>query len=124
MESLCNAKKANRPRAFMSSQDGGAIHANMIRVALPANADIPAPDPLCFFSEDSSLPPPPVGTIRERFMADTGANRSIHPNARAAATFYRLNLDISTASVGNSMRSEGVGKNATLHSTRESFSWF
>ena len=44
--------------------------------------------PVCYLADEHSLPPPPTGTVRERFMADTGANRSIHPNGRAAATFY------------------------------------
>ena len=45
-------------------------------------------NPICFLADDSALPPPLTGTVRERFMADTGANRSIHPNGRAAASFY------------------------------------
>ena len=45
-------------------------------------------NPICFLADDSALPPPPTGTVRERFMADTGANRSVHPNGRAAASFY------------------------------------
>ena len=48
--------------------------------------------------------------MTEKFFADTGANRSIHPNGRSAVSFYRMPLDISTASVGKSMQSEGVGK--------------
>ena len=45
-------------------------------------------NPICLLADESALPPPPTGTVRERFMADTGANRSIHPNGRAAASFY------------------------------------
>ena len=53
-----------------------------------------------------SLPPP--GCVTEKFYADTGANRSIHPNGRSAVSFYRMPLEISTA--GKPMKSEGVGK--------------
>ena len=44
--------------------------------------------PVCYMADKTALPDPPIGTVRERFMADTGANRSIHPNGRAAASFY------------------------------------
>ena len=50
------------------------------------------------------------GKITERFYADTGANRSIHPNMKAAATFYRVGLKIGTAAGGKSIVSEGVAK--------------
>ena len=48
--------------------------------------------------------------MTEKFYADTGANRSIHPNGRSAITYCRQTLDISTANVGKGMQSEGVGK--------------
>src|SRR6185437_5079432 len=46
---------------------------------------------------------------RECFYADTGANRSLHPNMRAASSFYRSALDINTASGEKAMQTEGVG---------------
>jgi hypothetical protein len=49
------------------------------------------------------------GIIRETFFADTGANRHIHHNANAAASFYRMELDIGTAQGSGKMKSEGVG---------------
>ena len=54
-------------------------------------------------------PPPPIGMVREIFLADTGATRSLHPNGRSAYTFSRVSLEISTACIGKSMHSEGVG---------------
>ena len=101
MEIVCNAKKANRPRALHAAQDGFPIRGNVVIVpdqqSVCCNVDVP------------STPPPPPGTVYEKFFADTGANRSIHPNGRSASSFYRVSLDISTASAGKSMRSEGVG---------------
>jgi hypothetical protein len=44
------------------------------------------------------------GMVIERFYADTGANRSIYPNMRAASTFYRVQLDIGTAQGANAMK--------------------
>ena len=127
-DSVCHAKKANKPRAFHADgngNDGGEIYGNMIRVApIPAKAlyqGDPAPTrraknanstkraqqpckitlpaeiptltvgnttPVCYMADKTALPDPPIGTVRERFMADTGANMSIHPNGRAAASFY------------------------------------
>jgi len=51
-----------------------------------------------------------VGGTLETFVADTGANRSIYPNMRAATSFYRTELNIGTAMGAKSMKSEGVGK--------------
>ena len=69
---------------------------------------------LCLFlkllGEIFHLTPPPLpDTVRETFLADTGANQHLHPNGRSAISFSRVSLDISTAAAGNSMRSEGVG---------------
>ena len=100
LEALCRSKKANQPRALQANVDGSQIYAHMLKVDIPSNA--------C--AMNISIPPAPPDTVCEKFMADTGANRSIHPNGRAAANFYRMRLDISTASTGNSMRSEGVGR--------------
>ena len=93
MESVCNAKKAGKPRVLFSHVDGGQIYANMFRVEVPMAQD-PAPESN-------------VGI--EKFFADTGANQSLHPNGRSAVTYSRLSLDISTAASGKSMKSEGVG---------------
>ena len=57
-----------------------------------------------------SISSPPDGMVRETFLADTGASRSLHPNGRSAISFSRVSLEISTACVGQSMHSEGVGK--------------
>ena len=57
-----------------------------------------------------SSPPPPTGFITEKFYADTGANRSLHPNGRSAVTYYRQTLDISKVNVGKTIQSEAVGK--------------
>ena len=45
----------------------------------------------------------------EKFFADSGANRSVYPNAKAATSYFPLPLDVSTASGSKSMKSEGVG---------------
>jgi hypothetical protein len=66
------------------------------------------PEPVCYAVDVS--PPPPPGCVTEKIFADTGANRSIHPNGRSAVSFYRMSLDIATATAGKPMRSEGVGK--------------
>ena len=55
--------------------------------------DVPTPTvgttkPVCYIADEATLPAPPIGTVRKRFMADTGANRSIHPNGRSATSFY------------------------------------
>ena len=51
----------------------------------------------------------PPATVREVFQTDTGATRTLHPNERSAASFSRVSLQIKTACIGNTMRSEGVG---------------
>lgn len=61
------------------------------------------PSPVCLSAKTGD-------TVCERFYADTGANRSIHPNIKSAVNFYRKSIDISTASGYKSMQSEGVGK--------------
>ena len=43
------------------------------------------------------------GMVLEEFLADTGANRMIHPSARSATSFYRMKLKIGTASGASSM---------------------
>jgi transposase InsO family protein len=58
---------------------------------------------------DIQAPPPPQGMVIEKFYADTGANRSVHPNNKAADKYFPLALDISTAAGSKSMKSEGVG---------------
>ena len=47
--------------------------------------------------------------IIERFFADTGANRSVHPDIKAANKYFPLPLDIGTASGSKTLKSEGVG---------------
>lgn len=103
LEHLCNSKKAGKPQALVA-HEGSQLKCNMVLVDDPRlKTD---PEPVCY-STEVSFPIPP-GCVTEKFYADTGANRSIHPNGRSAATFYRLPLEISTASAGKPMRSEGV----------------
>lgn len=85
--------------AAAQPNDGSAVRANVLIVE-----DGFGPNPVCMTVAA------PEGKICERFYADTGANRSIHPNSRAAANFYRVELNIGTATGGKSMKSEGVGK--------------
>jgi len=51
----------------------------------------------------------PVGMVVEKFIADTGANRTVYPSVKAAYEYCSVSLDIKTAS-GTCMKSEGVGK--------------
>jgi hypothetical protein len=104
VSSVCKSKKTTR--ALMLDADGAAVVSNLMCVD---DADDPGPP--------SILREPPVamaartdGKILEKFFADTGANRAIHPNARVASEFYRFVMDISTARGNNAMQSEGVGK--------------
>jgi len=93
----------SRPRANLAlqpEQDGGSICANMISVKAMSKK---------IRSATVSVPSPPIGMVREVFLADTGATRSLHPNGRSAYSFSRVSLEISTACVGKSMHSEGVG---------------
>jgi transposase InsO family protein len=99
MDAVCGAKKSGRPKALLA--DGVQIRSNVVIVSDELNMAL---------TTISSEPPPPLGTVCERFYADTGANRSIHPNSRSASVFSRVSLDISTASTGSSMKSEGVGQ--------------
>ena len=103
LEHLCNQKKAGKPRAYIS-QEGAQLKCNMVIVGESL--------PVCY-SADVSIPTPP-GCITEKFYADTGANRSIHPNGRSAVSFYRMPLEIATATSGK----RGGGKNAALLSSR------
>jgi hypothetical protein len=51
----------------------------------------------------------PQGMVAERFIVDSGANKSVYPNKRAAYSFCAAPVDIKTAN-GSVARSEGVGK--------------
>ena len=95
----------SRPRANLAyepEQDGVSIYSNMISVKGMSKKIIAA-------TSSIAVPTPPNGMVREVFLADTGATRSLHPNGRSAYSFSRVSLEISTACVGKSMRSEGVG---------------
>jgi hypothetical protein len=47
--------------------------------------------------------------LAEKFIADTGANRTVYPNGRNAYEYCSMPVEIKTAS-GTCMKSEGVGK--------------
>jgi hypothetical protein len=66
----------------------------------------------------------PPGMVLERFIADTGANRSVHPNPKSAFNYFPLPLDISTASGSKSMKSEGVGVMKLYTPTKKAVSGF
>ena len=108
-ENVCNSKKAGKPQvlAALVPHDGVPIKANVTIVndaTLAASSSLAAAASLCYNSVVSD------GRVRETFFADTGANRTLHPNTKSAASFYRVGLDIGTAHGGKSMKSEGVGK--------------
>jgi hypothetical protein len=102
-ESVCRTKKAGRPQvmAAIESPDGVPIRANIVLVDEGTSIST---DLQCYNSIVSD------GKVKETFFADTGANRTLHPNTKAAASFYRVGLTIGTAHGGKSMKSEGVGK--------------
>jgi hypothetical protein len=54
-------------------------------------------------------PDPPPGMVVEQMFADTGANRTVHPNPKSAYNYFPLGLNISTAAGDKSLKSEGVG---------------
>ena len=104
--------KAGKPKINYGVVDGGAVRANFLRVPEVAAQTVQVSVPeqtnsVTALSSICSSPPPPPGCITERFYADTGANRSIHPNGRSAISYYRQKLDISTATAGKGMQSEG-----------------
>ena len=103
---MCRKKKAERPRMLLveapdepNVDDSGTVHANVVLVDEGESANT-----------QCHLLVAPDGKITERFYADPGANRSMHPNIRAAAIFYRLGLNIGIAAEGKNMQSDGVGK--------------
>jgi hypothetical protein len=105
-EVVCRNKDNKKPRANYAEADGEPIYANMFSVKLPLKEE---KNINVQIYSSISTPPPPPGTVREIFQADTGATRTLHPNGRSAASFSRVSLEIKTACIGNSMRSEGVG---------------
>jgi hypothetical protein len=82
-EVVCQSKKADKPRVMMAAsaapQDGVPIKANITIV----DDGAVSPAPLCFKSVVSD------GKIKETFYADTGANRTLHPSTKSAASFSR-----------------------------------
>lgn len=98
---VCHDKRSGKPKALVAvaaQGEGVQVRANLTIVDEGTSQGvamaIKAPD----------------GSVCEKFYADTGANRSMHRNMRAAANFYRIGLNIGTAAGGKVMRSEGVGK--------------
>ena len=47
--------------------------------------------------------------VMEKFYVDTGANRTVHPNPKAANKYMGLQTDISTASGDKTLKSDGIG---------------
>jgi len=108
-EEACFTKKSGGPKV-MSAEDGRVASLNFLRVCTPTppqlnvlTVDTPTP-PVCSMSVKTG------DTVCERFYADTGANRSIHPNMKSSSNFYRTTIDINTANGPKTMQSEGVGK--------------
>ena len=69
-------------------------------------------------------PPPPQGMVIEKFYADTGANRSVHPSIKAADKYFAYPMDISTASGSKNLKSEGVGSMKLFSPSGEPISGF
>ena len=84
-------KKDPAPTMATQSANSDQRTQKLCSFTLPSQVPTPTvgtPAPVCYMADEATLPDPPIGTVRERFMADTGANRSIHPNGRSAASFY------------------------------------
>ena len=98
---MCKRKKSGAPKVLLTTvdDDGVPIRANMVVMQELNSLSVEKPTE---FSPD--------GRIVEKFYADTGATHSLHPNIRAAASYYRLGLKIGTAADGKGMVSDGVGK--------------
>ena len=117
-EKVCHSKKIGKPQVLMAANqpDGSRVVGFFLNVQPPkeeinsqANVVIVEPEAQCL-TLCQNEPKAPDGMVTERFYADTGANRSVHPNTRAASSFYRLSLNIGIADGSTSMTSEGVGK--------------
>ena len=52
----------------------------------------------------------PAGYIQETFICDSGANRNVHPNNKAASSYFAQPLSIFTAAGGKALVFEGVGE--------------
>ena len=103
-ESCCHLKRNGKPKVLFSNvvnehDDGFEIHANCLIVEDNTIMNLQA--------QEEIVKPP--NTICEKFLADTGANRSVHPSVRAANQYYGQPMDINTAAGKKSLKSEGVG---------------
>lgn len=96
-ESSCHAKQRGAPQVLMADQADGAIAEAHIIVANMNIAKVDnceeEDDPMC-----------------ERFYADSGANRSLHPDCSVAHSFQAKTVDINTAAGGKTLKAEGVGR--------------
>jgi hypothetical protein len=73
MESVCKAKKAGKPKVFLSLADGNQVHANMFKATMPISltrggvpTSLPPPLPTpahccsnCYCYRRGYPPPPP-----------------------------------------------------------------
>ena len=130
VESECNNKKRGQPKALaaISQQpiDGFEAKANMIVCenasvgklnpnpqvdveAVCSSVRVKRPATECSPSKNNQALCVPDGMLVEKFLADTGANRTVYPNGRNAYEYCSMPIDIKTAS-GTCMKSDGVGK--------------
>jgi len=82
-------------------------------LGVKCNANVVRVDDYMFFPDDGAkayVGETKNGMILEKFYADTGANRSIFSDVRAAASFHPMKLNIGTAQGSKIMKSEGVGE--------------
>jgi len=94
-ESVCKAKvKARMDDA--QDYDGREACANLLIVASPKCLRVWA-------SEGEAM------QGRERFYADSGANKHLHPEATAAATFTSHAIDVNTAEGTRAFKTDGMG---------------
>lgn len=98
-DAMCREKKSGKPQVLMTDvKDGGEVQMKLFCVgdALPETLAL-------------SMSVPDDGMLVEKFLADSGANRSLHPNLRSAASFYRTDMDIGTANGSKTMKADGMG---------------
>ena len=120
-EPICHAKRASKPKAMLSNaeeedfiydeygdDDRQVVNSNTkaqdvppaaMTIKVNSNKNISA-------SSDATNN---NGLIRETFFADTGANRTVHTNPKAAHKYHALQVKISTAEANKPMKSEGIG---------------
>jgi transposase InsO family protein len=115
-EEVCRKKKSGVPKAMHLNADGTAVVSNLVIVQ---DRDVAAQANISCVDEDLT-----DGSVCERFIADTGANRHISPQLDSASSFQRQQISIGTAQNDKSMTSDGVGSMTLYTPEGKSFPGF